>query len=184
MALTYRSLGMAASLLVLALAPPARAERAIGCQDFRLALWRAIDDDGNKVARPQLNKAVGGFGPTISYEMKEIVGLEGRLICWKDQIFNFSATARLSSDPTETSLRILRFKNLAAAAICALGSPHPTLQECASLAETIARGAMDEYAKARAGEVHGAEVGARLKGESHIEMAADADSLAFFLYPF
>jgi hypothetical protein len=183
MALTYRSLGMAASLLVLALAP-ARAERAMSCQDFRLALWRAIDDDGNKVARPQLNKAVGGFGPTISYEMKEIVGLEGHLICWKDQIFNFSATARLSSDPTETSLRILRFKNLAAAAICALGSPQPTLQECASLAETIARGAMDEYAKARAGEVHGAEVGARLKGESHIEMAADADSLAFFLYPF
>ena len=51
MALPYRSLGIAASVLLLVLALPAKAERAMSCPDFRLALWRAIDDDGNKVAR-------------------------------------------------------------------------------------------------------------------------------------
>jgi hypothetical protein len=44
---------------------------------------------------------------------------------------------------------------------------------------------MDEYAKARArGERSGYEVGARLNGGSRIEMEADADNLAFYLYPF
>jgi hypothetical protein len=59
MGLTYRSLGMAASLLVLALAP-ARAERAMSCQDFRLALWRAIDDDGTRLrVRNSIKPSVG-----------------------------------------------------------------------------------------------------------------------------
>ena len=136
------------------------------------------------VAHPHLDKATGSLGPTISYEMTEIVGSEGRLICLNDHVFNFSATAHLSSDPIESGLRILRIKHLAAAAICALSSPPPARQECASLAETLIRGAMDEYAKARAGEVHGYEVGARLNGESHIEIMATANSLTFFLYPF
>ena len=65
------------SALLLVLALPAKAERAMSCPDFRLALWRAIDDDGNKVARPQFDKAAGGFGPVTGYEMTEIVGLEG-----------------------------------------------------------------------------------------------------------
>ena len=151
MALTYRSLGIAASVLLLVLALPAKAERAMSCPDFRLALWRAIDDDGNKVARPQFDKAAGGFGPMTSYEMTEIVGLEGRLNCSDHQIFGFSAKTRLSTDPTETASHILRLKSLAAAAICALSSPQPTLQECTSLTETIVRGAMDERAgRARA----------------------------------
>ena len=184
MALVCRALGIVTSLLVLAFASPAKAERAMSCQDFRVALWRAIDDDGSKVARPQLDKGAPGFGPTISYEITEIVGIEGRLICLRDQIFNFSATARLSSDPVETGIRIFRFTNLAAAAICALSSPQPTLQECTSLAETIAHGAMNEFAKGRAGEFHGYGMGARLNGESHIEMAAQADRLTFFLYAF
>ncbi len=106
------------------------------------------------------------------------------MICSNDHVFNFSATARLSGDPIETGLRILRFKDFSAAAICALSSPPPGRQECASLAETLIRGSMDEYAKARAGEIHGYGVGARLNGESHVEMTADADSLTFFLYPF
>jgi hypothetical protein len=185
MAFAHRFFSIAASLVFLAaLAPPAEAERAVSCQDFRVGLWRAIDEGGNKVARPQLDKASGGLGPTVTYPMTEIAALEGRLICWKGQLFNFSATARLSSDPTETGLSIFRFKDLAAAAICALSSPSPSLQECTSLAETLVRGAMDEYTKARAGKVHGYEVGARLNGESHIEVAADPDGLNFFLYPF
>ena len=171
--------------LLLVLAPPAIAERAMSCPDFRLALWRAIDDDGNKVARPKFDKAAGGFGPMTSYEMTEIVGLEGRLNCSDNQmIFDFSAKTRLSTDPTETASHILRLKGLAAAAICALSSPQPTLQECTSLTETIVRGAMDERATARAsGEAH-RYVGARLQGGSRIEMEADEDNLAFFLYSF
>ena len=185
MAWIYRASGMAAALLVLlALTSAAQAERAVSCEDFRAALAKAIDGDDNKVARPKLDKATRGLGPTISYEMTEIVGVEGRLICFNDHVFNFSATARLSREPTETGLLIFRFKDLAAAAVCALSSPQPTLQECASLAETLVRGAMNETAKARGGKVHGYEVGARLNGESHIEVAADADSLVFFLYPF
>ena len=78
-----------------------------------------------------------------SYEMTEIVGFEGRLNCSDHQIFGFSAKTRLSTDPTETASHILRLKSLAAAAICALSSPQPTLQECTSLTETIVRGAMD-----------------------------------------
>ena len=170
--------------LLLVLALPAKAERAMSCPDFRLALWRAIDDDGNKVARPQFDKAAGGFGPMTSYEMTEIVGLEGRLNCSDHQIFGFSAKTRLSTDPTETASHILRLKSLAAAAICALSSPQPTLQECTSLTETIVRGAMDERARARAsGEAH-RYVGARLNGGSRIEMEAYEDNLAFFLYSF
>ena len=184
MALPYRSLGIAASVLLLVVALPAKAERAMSCPDFRLALWRAIDDDGNKVARPQFDKAAGGFGPMTSYEMTEIVGLEGRLNCSDHQIFGFSAKTRLSTDPTETASHILRLKSLAAAAICALSSPQPTLQECTSLTETIVRGAMDERARARAsGEAH-RYVGARLNGGSRIETEAYDDNLAFFLYSF
>ena len=121
----------------------------MNCQDFRTALGRAIEDDGGKIARPQLDKAAGGFGPSISYEMTEIVGLQGHLICSNDYIFNFNATTRLSSDPIETGVNIIRFKELASAAICALSSPPPALQHCTSLAETLILGAMNEYATAR-----------------------------------
>jgi hypothetical protein len=162
---------------------PAEAERVMSCQEFRTALGRAIEDDGGKIAT-QLDKAAGGFGPSISYEMTEIVGLQGRLICSNDYIFNFNATTRLSSDPIETGVHIIRFKELASAAICALSSPAHPLQHCTSLAETLILGAMNEYAKGRVGEVHGYEVGARLNGEAHIEIIAAANSLMLFLYPF
>jgi hypothetical protein len=111
--------------------------------------------------------------------------LAGRLNCWKDQIYNFKVSARLTEDPTEAALRVQRFTSLAAAAICALSSPQPSPQDCTSAADSIARGAMDEYAKARArGERFGYEVGTRLNGGSRIEMEADAESLSFYLYPF
>ena len=111
--------------------------------------------------------------------------MDGRLNCWKEQIYNFKVSTRLSADPAEAASRMQRFTSLAAPAICALSSPEPSPQDCTSAADSIARGAMDEYAKARArGERHGYEVGARLNGGSRIEMEADADNLAFYLDPF
>ena len=90
MALVNRSstLGL---MLFLTLAPSAQAERTMSCQDFRTALWRAIDAHGNKIARPELDKPAGGFGPSIGYRMTELDGLDGRLNCWKEQIYNFKA---------------------------------------------------------------------------------------------
>lgn len=187
MALINRSsaLGAIFQLLLLTLASSAQAEGTISCQDFRVALWHAIDTHGNKIARPELDKPAGGFGPSTGYEMTQIDGLAGRLNCWKDQIYNFKVSARLTEDPTEAALRVQRFTSLAAAAICALSSPQPSPQDCTSAADSIARGAMDEYAKARArGERFGYEVGTRLNGGSRIEMEADAESLSFYLYPF
>jgi hypothetical protein len=64
------------------------------------------------------------------------------------------------------------------------GFAEPRAPDCACLTETIVRGAMDERALARSsGEAH-RFVGARLKGGSRIEMEADEDNLAFFLYSF
>jgi hypothetical protein len=187
MALINRSstLGAILPLLLLTLGSPAHAERTMSCEDFRTALWRAIDAHGNKIARPELDKPAGGFGPSTGYRLTELDGLDGRLNCWKEQIYNFKVSARVSGDPTEAASRMQRFTGLAAAAICALSSPEPSPQDCTSVADSIARGAMDEYAKARArGERFGYEVGARLNGGSRIEMEADADNLAFYLYPF
>jgi hypothetical protein len=187
MALINRSsaLGAIFPLLLLTLGSSALAERTMSCQDFRIALWRAIDAHGNKIARPELDKPAGGFGPSTGYRLTELDGLDGRLNCWKEQIYNFKVSARLSGDPNEAASRVQRFTSLAAAAICALSSPEPSPQDCASAADSIAHGAMDEYAKARArGERSGYEVGARLNGGSRIEMEADAESLAFYLYPF
>lgn len=184
--LTCRFFAVAAAfqLLMVALVPSAEAEILVSCQVFRVALWRAIDDDGDKVAHPRFDKAAGGFGPIASYEMTGIAGLDGRLNCSDDNIvFNFSATAHISSDPTEANARFGQLKNLAAAAICALSSPQPTMQECTPLADAIVRGAMDEYAARVRGEPR-RYVGARLKGGSRIEMEAEKDRLAFFLYPF
>jgi len=187
MALARRSFAIGLSLLILVvLVPSAHAEKGISCQDFRFALWRAIDDGGNKLARPTFDKGAGGFGATIRYEMKEIVALEGQLICWRDQIFNFSATAHLSSNPTETADRVLQFKSLAAAGICTLSSPQPTPQDCASQADALVRLAMDEYAEphVRSEDQHYGGAGVRLDGGSRIEMEAGKDSVAFFLYAF
>jgi hypothetical protein len=55
------------------------------------------------------------------YEMTDLVGLEGRLISYKDQLFNFTATARMSCDSTETASQTLQLENLASAAICYAG---------------------------------------------------------------
>ena len=187
MAFARRSYAIAASFLILlVLVPSAHAEKGMSCQGFRLALWRAIDDGGNKLARPEFDKRAGGFGPTTRYEMTEIVSLEGQLICWKDQIFNFSATARLSSDPNETAARVLQFKGLAAAAICTLSSPQSMPQECASQADALVRLAMDEYAKPHVGgeDQHYGGAGVRLDDGSRIEMEAREDSVTFFLYLF
>jgi hypothetical protein len=179
------TVGAIFQLLLLTLVSSAQAEKTMSCQDFRVALGRAIDAHGNRIARPELNKPDGGFGPSTGYRMTELDGLEGRLNCWKEQVYNFKVNTRLSGDPSEAAVRVQRFTSLAAAAICALSSPEPSPQECTSAAGSIARGAMDEYAKARArGERSGYEVGARLNGGSRIEMEADADSLAFYLYAF
>jgi hypothetical protein len=185
--LMKRASAIAAFVLVLAArVPSAEAERTMSCQDFRQALWRAIDDDGNTIARPTLDKRAGGFGPTIRYEMTEMVGLEGQLICWKDQIFNFSASTRLSGKPTEDGSRVPQLKALAAAAICALSMPGLKPQECTAQAEALVRMAIDDYAKPRAqGEVrHYGAAGARLNDGARIEVEADENSLAFFLYAF
>jgi hypothetical protein len=107
---------VAAFLVLVAPVSSAEAENGMSCQDFRVALGRAIDDGGNKVPRPNLDKRAGGFGPTTRYEMTEIADLEGQLICWKDQIFNFSATAHLTGEPATTASRVLQFESLAAAA--------------------------------------------------------------------
>jgi hypothetical protein len=107
----------------------------MSCQDFRIALWRAIDAHGNKIARPEFDKPAGGFGPSIGYRMTELDGLDGRLNCWKEQIYNFKVSARLSADPNEAASRVQRFTSLAAAAICALSSPEPSPQECTSAAD-------------------------------------------------
>ena len=173
-------------LVLVAPVPSTQAQRSMSCQDFRLALGRAIEADGNKIVHPTLDKRAGGFGPTTRYEMTEIVGLEGQLICWKDQIFNFSASTRVSGNPSEAAARVLQFKSLAAAAICALSSPQPTPQECTSQAEALVRLAMDDYAKQRVrGEVprYGA-AGTRLNDGARVEVEADENSLSFFLYPF
>jgi hypothetical protein len=158
----------------------------MSCQDFRVALGRAIDDGGNKVAHPNLDKRAGGFGPTTRYEMTDIVGLNGQLICWKDLIFNFSASAELSRDPAGAAARVLQFNALAAAAACALSVPQPTPQECVSQIDALVRLANDAYAKARVrGEVPSfGETGVRLDGGARMEVEAGEDSLAFFLYSF
>ena len=80
MALIDRSSAFGAifQLLLLTLASSAQAEKTMSCQDFRIALSRAIDAHGNKVARPELNKPAGGFGPSTGYEMTQIEGLVGR----------------------------------------------------------------------------------------------------------
>ncbi|MBV9626702.1 MAG: hypothetical protein JO230_01275 [Xanthobacteraceae bacterium] len=187
MALINRSLTVGAifPLLLLMLTSSAQAEKAMSCQDFRAALWQAIEAHGNKITRPELDKPAGGFGPSIGYRLTELDGLDGRLNCWKEQIYNFKVSTRLSGDPNEATSRVQRFTTLAAAAICALSYPAPSPQDCASTADSIAHGAMNEYAKARArGEPFGYEVGARLNGGSRIEMEADADNLVFYLYPF
>ena len=88
--------------------------------EFRIALWRAIDAHGNKVARPELDKPAGGFGPGIGYRITEFDGLDGRLNCWKDQIYNFKVNTRLSGESDRSrSARatihriILIFRNVA-----------------------------------------------------------------------
>jgi hypothetical protein len=104
---TSRFLETLISLLLLALASPVDATTSMSCPEFRVAIGRAIDNAGNRIATPKLDKRTDGFGPTTHYEMTEIVGLEGGLICYRDQLFNFNATARISGDPTETASRIL-----------------------------------------------------------------------------
>jgi len=118
---TRRFLGTSVSLLLLALASHVDAITSMSCAEFRAALGRAIDNDGNRIATPQLDKRAGGFGSTTHYEMTDLVGLEGRLISYKDQLFNFTATARMSCDSIETASQTLQLENLASAAICYAG---------------------------------------------------------------
>jgi hypothetical protein len=181
-----RFLGTSVLLLLFALTSPVDATTSMSCPEFRVAIGRAIDNDGNRIATPKLDKRTGGFGPTTRYEMTEIVGLEGGLICYKDQLFNFNATALISSDPTETASRILQLEDLAAAAVCAVSSPQQTPQACTSLVKDTARLARDEYVKARIrGDANRyGSAGARLDDGSRIEVEANGDSVAFFLYLF
>ena len=188
MALINRSstVGAIFQLLLLILTSSAQAEKTMSCQDFRAALWRAIEAHGNKIAHPELDKPAGGFGPSVGYRMTELDGLDGRLNCWKEQIYNFKVSARLSGDPNEAASRVQRLTSLAAAAICALSSPEPSPQECnvGGGLQSRAEQWMSTPRPALAANAHGYEVGARLNGGSRIEMEADADNLAFYLYPF
>ena len=174
------------SLALMALAPTAGAERGMSCQDFRGALWRAIDDTGVGIAHPKLDQRTGGYGPTIRYELTGIVGLQGQLICWNDQIFNFSARAQLTGDPDRIASGILQFKHLAAAAICAASGPHLTPGECTSQADALVRLAMAEHVKPHVrGELQSyGGAGVRLEDGYRMEMEAGEDGVAFFLYGF
>lgn len=176
----------ACSLALTALAPTARAERGMSCQDFRVALWRAIDDARVEIAHSKLDKRAGGYGPTIRYELTGIVGLQGQLICWNDQIFNFSASAQLTGHPDRVASDILQLKSLAAAAICAASRSRLTPGECTSKADALVRLATAEYAKphVRSEAQNYGEAGMRLEDGFRMEMEAGEDGVAFFLYGF
>ena len=176
----------ACSLALTALVPTARAERGMSCQGFRVALWRAIDDAGVEIEHPKLDQRAGGYGATIRYELTGIAGLQGQLICWNDQIFNFSASAQLTGDPDRIASGIPQLKSLAAAAICAVGGSRLTLGACKSQADALVRSATAEYAKphVRSDAQNYGEAGMRLEDGYRIEMEAGEDSVAFFLYGF
>jgi hypothetical protein len=176
----------ACSLALSALVPTARAERSMSCQAFRVALWRAIDDASIEIAHPKLERRAGGYGPTIRYELTGIMGLQGQLICWNDQIFNFSASAQLTGDSDRIVSGILQLKGLAGAAICAVSEPHLTPGECTSKADALVRLATEEYAKphVRTDAQNYGEAGMRLEDGYSLEIEVGEDGVAFFLYGF
>jgi hypothetical protein len=176
----------ACSLALTTFVPSASAERGMSCEGFRVAQWRAMDDAGVEIAHPKLDHRVGGYGPTIRYELTGIAGLQGQLICWNDQIFNFSASAQLTGDSERIASNILQLKSLAAAAICAVSGPRLTAGECTSQADTLVRLATTEHANPHVrseAQSYGA-AGVRLEGGYRIEIEAGEDSVSFFLYGF
>jgi hypothetical protein len=176
----------ACALALAAFVRTASAERGMSCEGFRVALWRAMDDAGLEIAHPKLDHPAGGYGPTIRYELRGIVGLQGQLICWNGQIFNFSASAQLTGGADRIGSSVPQLKSLAAAAICAVSGSRLTPGECTSQADSLVRLATTEYVNPHVrGEAqsYGA-AGVRLEDGYRIEMEAGEDSVAFFLYGF
>jgi hypothetical protein len=145
-----------------------------------------MDDVGVEIAHPKLDQRAGGYGPTIRYELTGIMGLQGRLICWKVRFLIFSASAQVTRPSDRIASDILQLKGLAAAAICAVSGPRLTPGECTSQADTLVRLATTEHANPHVrGELrsYGA-AGVRLDDGYRIAIEAGEDSVAFFLYGF
>lgn len=156
----------------------------ITCAQFNEALARSIEDQGRRVATPDLSKPAykRPDGTMIRYDMSGIVGMTGSIECHEnDRLWMISVETALKS--TEATIRVLRFHWLLAASICAV--EHSTKVACDAKANAMIKNAVNEFSKAQLrGEPEPSSFQKiTVKGDVNIEVDVDPGRLSFSITP-
>lgn len=140
-----RSLLWAAALLAFSSATAVADQ--LSCPDFRLALWRAIDDAGNHVAKPDLETLAfkRDDGTFSRYTLRGVVDLDGNLGCGRtEEMQYFEASASVDPDH-HGALAIMRVREMASAACAAAAGISPL--KCKTAVSKLSTSAISDYAK-------------------------------------
>ena len=140
-------------VVALAAALAATCARATGltCDDFKMRWLQAVEDDGDRVARPELDTVAyrREDGTLTRYDLKGIVGLRGAIICeTPDYVSSADITVEIETAGEESLLKVERLHNLAAALVCAI-SRDMRPKACHVAADRLIAGAVADFNEAR-----------------------------------